>query len=203
MANTAAQFGFKHIGYLSGGAPDYQQSSYAIQKTNVTAIGFGDPVVAAATTGSPYIIQATNALATASPIIGIFVGCQYIAANGLVSWSPFWPGVTVTADATAYVIDAPNAKFLVAALQTAITSANFGQVANFSNGVFSTTGQGYSIATLDQSTATSAGGTASSSLPFKIIGPSPQVGNGSDPTTNFNWVVVTFNNQNFKSLVGV
>ena len=203
MANTQAQFGFKHIGYLSGGSPDFQQSPYTIQKTMATAIGFGDPVVAAATTGSPYIFQATAALATASPILGIFVGCTFINAGGQQQWSPFWPGVTAGADATAYVIDAPNAKFLVASFLTAITSANFGQVANFTNGVITTTGQGNSIATLDQATVTSAGGTAASSLPFKIVGLYPGVGNGADSTSNFNWVVVTFNNQNFKSLVGV
>ena len=203
MANTAAQFGFKHIGYLSGGAPDYQQSTYTIQKTNATAIGFGDPVVAAATTGSPYILQATPSLATASPILGIFVGCTFINTANQQQWSPFWPGVTSGADATAYVIDAPNAKFLVATFATAITSANIGFVANFTGGVFSTTGQGYSIATLDQATATAAGGTAASSLPFRIVGLYPGVGNGADSTSNFNWVVVTFNNQIFRSMVGV
>ncbi len=203
MANTQAAFGFKHIGYLSGGAPDFQQSPYTIQKTNATAIGFGDPVVVAATTGSPYILQGTPSLATASPILGIFVGCTFINAGGQQQWSPFWPGVTSGADATAYVIDAPNAKFLVAATLTAISSTSIGQVCNFTSGVVSTVGQGFSVATLDQATLTSAGGTAASSLPFKVVGLYPGVGNGSDSTSSYNWVVVTFNNQNFKSLVGV
>lgn len=200
MANTQAQFGFKHLGYLSGGAPDYQQSTYPIQSTYSTNIGFGDPVIIQNAT-SPFIVQATGSLATAAPIVGIFVGCQYTPSGGVPTWSSFWPGAAATT-AIAYVIDAPNAKFLVAALNTAITSSNIGNVVNFTTGQCSTTGAGFSIATIDQSTATAAGGTAASPLPFKIVGLYPGVGNGSDPTTPFNWAVVTFNNQIFKSPVG-
>jgi hypothetical protein len=203
MANTQAQFGFRHIGFLSGGAPDYQMSTYPIQSTYSTLIGFGDPVIQNSTAAAtaPFIIQATGSLATAGPIVGIFVGCEYVAANGVTQWSPYWVGSASTT-AIGYVIDAPNAKFLVASLQTAITSANIGWVANFTTGAPATTGGAFSIATLDQSTATAAGGTSASALPFKIVGLYPGVGNGSDPTTNYNWVVVTFNNQIFKSPVG-
>jgi hypothetical protein len=217
MANLQAQFGFKHIGALPGYAPTYEQSVRPIQKTYTTAIGFGDPVIRQNAT-SPYIIQATGSLATAGPIEGIFVGCQYIPSGGLgiPQWSPFWPGVTANADAVGYVIDNPGALFLVAALQTAITSGNIGQVVNFTTGAAGTTGAGLSIATVDQSTATSAGSTVSL-LPFKIYGifgaafgnfalNQPGVlggvGNGSDPTTNYNWVVVSFNNQINRSPYG-
>ena len=45
MANTQAQFGFRHIGYLSGGAADYQlNSQYQIQSSYVTAIYQGTPL---------------------------------------------------------------------------------------------------------------------------------------------------------------
>jgi hypothetical protein len=200
VANTQAQFGFKHQGYLSGGAPDYQLSSYAIQSTNATQIGFGDPVIAANAT-SAFIIQATGALATTSPIIGIFQGCEYIPSGGGVpQWSPYFPG-SVAQNATAYVIDAPNAKFLVAALQTAILSTNIGNAINFTTGQCATVGGGFSIATIDQSTATTTG-TTTSLLPFRIVGLYPGVGNGSDPTTNYNWAIVAFNYQLNRSFVG-
>lgn len=214
MANTQAQFGFVPIGYNGGGAPNYAQSSYAILKTYSTAIGFGDPVIRQNAT-SAYIIQATGALATAAPITGIFVGCMYTPVGGLgiPQWSPGWPGATVAADAVAYVIDDPAALFRVATLQTALGSGTIGQVVNFTTGVAATTGAMLSIATVDQATATSAGGTAASSLPFKIYGlwgpggggvPGAfgAVGNGTDPTTNYNWVVVGFNNQINRSPVG-
>jgi hypothetical protein len=207
MANTQSQFGFKHQGYLSGGAPDYQLATYPILKSNATAIGFGDPVSYANAT-SPYVVQSiqnVNATgnATAAPIVGIFQGCVYIPTTGLQipQWSPYWPGVTANVDATAYVIDAPNAKFLVATLQTAVTSANIGNVVNFTTGAPATTGGGFSIATIDQSTATSLA-TTTIYYPFRVLGLYAGVGNGSDPTTNYNWAVVGFNWQLNRTFVG-
>src|SRR5882757_7440507 len=134
MANTQAQFGFKHIGFLSGGAPDYQQSTRLIQSTNTTKIFFGDPVQKQNAT-SNYIVQGAGGTATLGTAIiqGIFVGCQFTPSGGLgiPQWSPFWPGAAA-ADATAYIIDAPNALFLVAALSTAIITGNIGQLFGFS-----------------------------------------------------------------------
>ena len=61
----------------AGGAPDFQLSTYALQSSNATKIGFGDPVVlgAATSSGTPYIVQGTGALATTQPVVGIFQGC--------------------------------------------------------------------------------------------------------------------------------
>lgn len=207
MANTQSIFGFKHIGYLSGNIADYQQSTRGIQKTNLTAIGFGDPIVRVNAT-SPYITQGAGS--TSSPLEGIFVGCVYTpTGGGIPTWSPGWPGVTVAADATAYVIDAPGALFMAATLLTAIGSGSIGQVVNYNIGTASTTGQMLSGATLDQSTATSTAlGTTYSGLPFRIVaiyggtGNFGGVGNGSDSTTNYNWVVVGFNNQINRTLGG-
>ncbi len=193
MANTAATFGFKHIGYLGGGAPDYQLTPYTIASTYATNIGFGDPVLLTTAGPTGTVIQATGALATTVPILGIFQGCELQTAGNAPTWSPFWPGAAAV-NATAYVIDAPNAKFLVAATNTAISSTNIGWACNFTTGSPNTTGGGFSIATIDQSTATALGTTASTA-PFKILQLYPGVGNGSDPTTAFNWVIVGFNFQ--------
>lgn len=200
MANTAANFGFKHLGYLGGGAPDYQYSTYAISSSNATAIGFGDPVGYTNTT-SPYITQYTAALATTIPMVGIFYGCTYQpTGGGAPVFSPFWPG-SQGSNATAYVIDAPNARFLVATLNTAVTSANIGNLITFNNGSCSTTGSGFSTATIDQATATSTG-TTTSILPFRILQLYQGVGNGADPTTPFNWAIVGFNFQLNRSFAG-
>src|SRR5262249_55031570 len=116
MANTASQFGFKHIGFLSGGAPDYQLATAAIQSSNSTKIFFGDPVMY--TTASSYIIQATGT-GNVTAIVGIFQGCTFTpSTGGPPVWSPAWTGAA-NADATAYIVNAPNAQFLVAALHTA------------------------------------------------------------------------------------
>ena len=198
MANTQAQFGFKHIGFLPGYNPDYQLTPVAIQSTYATLIGLGDPVMKSAST-SPYIIQATGALAPTQPIIGIFQGCYYVpAGGGAPVWSPYWPGAQAQ-NGTGYVINSPGAQFLVAALQTAVSSAQIGAAVNFTTGAPTTTGGGFSVATIDESTATSTGTTVSQ-LPFKIVALYPGVGNGSDPTTNYNWAIVTFNFQQYKTL---
>jgi hypothetical protein len=202
MANTQSQFGFKHIGYISGGAPDYQQSTRVIQASYSTQIGFGDPVTKLNAT-SPWIVQAANTISTTNILEGIFVGCNYIpSGGGAPVWSPFYPGSVGGTAATAYIIDAPTALFLVAALNTSITSANIGQSINFTTGVPNTTGGGFAIATIDQATATSQNAT-SAALPFKIYSLFNGVGNGSDPTTAYGWAIVTFNNERWKTLTAL
>jgi hypothetical protein len=198
MANSQATFGFRQIGYLSGGAPDYQLTTRAIQSSNTTKIGFGDPVVKANAT-SNYIIQAVGTTVVTTPIIGIFQGCQYTPAGGAPTWSPYWPGAAAL-DAVAYIVDAPNALFLAATFLTAIATGAIGQTVAFTGTVPSTTGGGFSSATLDAATLGTAGGTAASFLPFRVIGMYPGVGNGSDPTTNYNWVVVGFNFESNRAL---
>ena len=194
MANVQAAFGFKHIGYLSGYGPDYQQQTRLIQATNTTKIFNGDPVIKSA--ASNYIIQAT--VATTTILEGIFVGCNYIPTGGQLTLqpSPFWVG-SAASDATGYVINAPGALFLAAALNTAIATSNIGANINFAIGTGSTSGGGFSGATLDQSTITA------TSAPFQIVSLYNGIGNGSDPTTPFNWAIVTFNNQRFRNLTGV
>jgi hypothetical protein len=203
MANTQATFGFKHVGYLSGYAPDYQQSTRGILKTYSTVIGFGDPVQKTNAT-SAYIVQGNAA--TTGPIEGIFVGCTFQIAGQAPTWSPFWPGSTAAADATAYVIDAPGALFLAATLLTAVVSSNLGAAINYTFGglTATTVGQGFSVATLDQASIGTTSGTTITNLPFKIVslygGGTGGSGNGSDSTTNYNWVVVTFNAQTWKTM---
>lgn len=193
MANTQSAFGFRHIGYLPGGAPDYQQNTRLIASTNTTKIFTGDPIVKVAGTG--YIAQAANNTTT---IDGIFVGCKYTpVGGGTPQWSPCWPGAA-SADAEAYVIEAPNALFLVAATNTAIGVAAIGENVGFAIGAGSIVGGCFSGATVDQSTL----GTTNT-LPFQVVGTYQGVGNGSDATTPYNWVVVTLNNQRFKQLTGV
>jgi hypothetical protein len=201
VANTQSQFGFKHNGFLPGYAPDYQLSRFSISSTYATTIGLGDPVIQQA--GTAFIAQAASgtSVSTTGPLLGIFQGCMYIpSAGGAPQWSPFWPG-TSGANGTAYVLTSPGATFLVAALQTAVGSTLIGNAIGFTTGAPNTTGGGFSIATVDQATATSTGTTAST-LPFKIVDlfANVGVGNGADTTTNYNWVIVTFNSQQYRSL---
>ncbi len=193
MANTQAQFGFKHIGYLGGGAPDFAPGRpYSIQSTFSTKIWFGDPVVKSA---SSQYIQPASGTGNLTAIAGIFNGCFYVpSGGGAPVYSPWWPASQQT-DATALVIDAPNAKFLVASLLTSVPATAFGQNIGFSTGAGGTTfGMGLSTFTVDQSTLTTG-----STAPFQVVGLYQGIGNGSDPTTNFNWIEVTFNQQRFRA----
>jgi hypothetical protein len=196
MANTAAQFGFAHFGYLPGGAPDYQLSKYLIASTYATGIFFGDPVVKSAS--SPYIQPATGT-GSLTAIIGVFQGCQYTPKGGVPGWLPWYPPTAAGADSIAYVIDAPNALFKVAALLTAVPTTAIGQNIGYSTGAGGTTiGGGFSTFTVDQSLLTTG-----SVAPFQVYSMYPGLGNGSDTTTNFNWVIVSFNSQRFNNRTGV
>lgn len=191
MANTQAQFGFQHFGYLPGGAPDYQLSKYQIQSSYATKIYFGDPVCKSAT--SQYIIPSigTGGGVAGTAISGIFYGCQYTPTGGTPAWSPYFPA-SVGSDATAYVIDAPNALFRVAALLTPVPATAIGNCIGYSTGAGGTTvGGAFSTYVVDQSLM-------NTTAAFQIVSLYPGVGNGSDPTTNYNWVIVAFNNQRYK-----
>ena len=189
MANTQAQFGFAHYGYLPGGAVDYQLSKYQIQSTYATAIFFGDVVQKSASLG-PYLQPCLSGSSNATGVVGIFQGCQYTPKGGVPGWLPWYPPSAAGADSTAYVIDAPNALFRVAALLTAVPATAIGNNIGFSTGAGGTTvGGGFSTYTIDQNSIAS-----SPLLPFKVIKLYDGIGNGSDPTTNYNWVIVGFNN---------
>lgn len=202
MANTAVKFGFKHLGFLPGGSPDYQLSTRLISSANTTSIYFGDPVVKVAS--SQYIAPATITTASAPPLDGIFQGCILIpSTGGAPTYSPYYPGAA-GADVTAYVIEAPNAMFMAAAFSTNISSTSIGNNVTFSTGAGSTFGGGFSGYTLDSASVATA-----TTLPFQIVGlyglggNFGAVGNGSDSTSANNWVIVSFNSQRFKSLLGV
>lgn len=196
MANTAAQYGFQHFGYLPGGAADYQLSKYQIQSSFATKIFFGDPVCKSAT--SQYIRPAT-ASTGGTAIAGIFYGAQYVpSGGGAPVWTPWFPA-SVASDATAYVIDAPNALFRVAALLTAVPATAMGSNIGFSTGAGGTTvGGGFSTYTVDQASISTV-----ATCQFRLVSFYPGVGNGSDPTTNFNWVIVGFNQQAYQIGTGV
>lgn len=200
MSNTAYAFGFKHVGFLPGGAPDYQLSTRQIASSNTNSIYFGDPVLKSAASG--FIDVATVNTLT---IDGIFQGCMLIpSTGGAPTWSPYYPGAA-GAVVTAYVLEAPNALFMAAATNTNIPASAIGENIGFSTGTGSTFGGGLSGYTLDQSTLST-----TNTLPFQVValfggtnGNFGGVGNGSDSTSAYNWVICSFNNQRFKQLTGV
>jgi hypothetical protein len=196
MANVQAPFGFQHVGYLEGAAPTGGQAVRKIASGNGTAIYWGDPVTSL---GTGYITRST---AGTTQVHGIFVGCKYLStAAGKTVWSRYWPGSDAAADVEAYVINSPQAIFQVQAggAATAIGFADINANANFGLGTGNAT-TGQSGAYLDQTTLNT-----TTTHPFRVVDTVtfPSGGPGTDVASAYNYVLVTFNWQDFKSSTGI
>ncbi len=126
---------------------------------------------------------------------GIFYGCKYLSTSQKRTvWSNYWPGSDATGDVTAYICDDPNAQFIVqssdASGTAAIGFANIGEYINIAVGT-GNTANGLSGMTVDQDTLAT-----TVTLPFRIVGlvEDPPGVNGTDITTEYNQVIVAFNN---------
>jgi len=197
MANTFAPFGFRQTSG-TGSAPTYEQVPVTIAY-NATNIFFGDPVEPDA---NGLVVQGDGTTAAAG-IAGIFVGCKYLSVSQKRTvWSNYWPGSDVASTQTVegYIINDPNAKFLVQAIDSisgGITQA----------GVNATVG--YTIGTGNTSTGISGAslsdvGPTTSTLPFRIVSlvTQPPGANGTELATS-NYVIVAFNNVTTKNQTGI
>lgn len=196
MANTNTPFGFQEYYGGAGGAPTFAQSARRVSASDSTAIYFGDPVMPAVSSATGYITQASPGTTV---LAGIFVGCKYLSTSQKRTvWSRYWPGSDATGDVEAYVIDDPNARFVVMGNSTTFnisgtlstyTTSPVGQYAQFAIGS-GNTASGQSGAYLNTLGTTV-------TYPFIVVDliTSPPGANGADPTTAYNWVVVGFNNQ--------
>lgn len=184
MANTNSPFGFRQYSG-TGSAPTYEQNVRKISSSYTTAIFFGDAVIPMA---SGYIQQATTGGTV--QLAGIFAGCKYVSiSQKRTVWSNYWPGTSdANGDVEAYVIDDPNAKFLV---QVGGTAVGFDAIGN---------NIGINIGT--GNTATGISGmyveTPATTIgnPFKVVGlvQDPPGANGTDIASAYNQIIVQFNN---------
>lgn len=192
MANTNAPYGFRQYSG-TGSAPTYEQVVYYIAQANTTDIFFGDPVVPLNT---GYITQATS---NSVQIAGIFVGCKYLSTSQKRTvWSNYWPGSDASSDVEAYVVNDPNAKFVVQSDATGIAFADINANIGFSIGTGNTS-NGISGALLDTSTLNT-----TNTLPFRVIGlvQNPPGSAGTEAGA-YNWAIVAFNNVSTKQLTGI
>ena len=196
MANTFAPFGFRPTS-TSNGPENFRISTRRIASTNTTAIYKGDPVIPVVSTANGYITQSGSNPTTT--LAGIFWGCQYLSTSQKRTvWSQYWPGSDATGDVIAYVVDDPLARFVVQTSGTsfqisgtvaAFGSSPVGQNANF------TIGSGSAL-TQQSGAYLSSVGTLNTS-PFIITAMiiDPPGANGTDPTSQYNYVEVGFNNE--------
>jgi hypothetical protein len=197
MSNTFAPFGFAQSSG-TGSVPTYEQVKRFITST-AGAIYSGDPV----TSQSDGSIA--QAVAGTTQIAGIFVGCTLIlAATNQRRWLPYWPGSGSALSGTtitAYIINDPNAQFLVqsgnAGSPTALTQ--IGENIQFAIGTGSAlTGQSGAYANQALTSP------STTTYPFRIVDLYTQPGgaNGTDSTSNGNWIYVAFNNVDTRVLTG-
>ena len=206
MANTNAPFGFRQASG-NGSAPTYEQVTLigGIYYSYSTPIFYGDPVVRVATgTGANdgTLIQASTGATTT--LAGVFQGCKYLSTSQKRTvWSNYWPGsdVASTAQSTieAYIINDPNAQFIVQSDATGTTTAQIGLNVNFNIGTGNTaTGISGAFITPTTTAAVTAG------LPFRIVSLNANAQGSIGPQSGaYAYTVVAFNNVETKNNTAV
>ncbi len=210
MANVSAPFGFSQIGTASG-APNFARAGsptpYKIKSGFSTAIYYGDAVRMwvsgdSGTGSAGYITPWVNGDGAGDPtkiLVGIFIGCEYYSTSQRKNvWNNYYPGSDATGDVMAYVVDDPTSQWMVQASGGPITAASIGANADVAATPVPNATLGTSGMVLGTPTTTV-------TLPFKVVNlvTSPPGVNGRDVATAYNFVVVAFNNQIYKALLGV
>ena len=191
MSNQLEKFGLRPYRKLDGTPLVGAQNRYTIKPGYGTAIYQGDMVVPVST-GNIERHTAGNAAA----VVGVFNGVFYTdPTTQKPTYKNYYPGSVVASDITAFVVDDPDAVFLMDA-DEAFTRANL--YANYS--VTNTTGvtqTGISKVQLD----VSATGTASTFV-VQAIDISQDPDNSDTATSNAN-ILVRINNHFYRSGTGI
>ena len=184
-------YGLKPINLIGGQsyAGSTRQMQVASGVTN--AIYFGD-LVQRDTDGT--IIRVTpGSTNPATGVVGVFVGCTYVNAQGQQIFAQYVPaGLTVTSGTIqASVVDDPDALFKVAVVSsgTTITGVQYADIglntALVNNGGSNTTG--------DSLTAASGSPANTASLPVRIVDVVPDTAYVSGGNTYYPEVIVKIN----------
>ena len=174
MASTASPYGLKPVNELGGLPYAGSTRTYLIDPAGTASnIYNGSPVYVNAD-GYLAVATATGADATTNGfpvgtantgIVGVFVGCQYINAQGQVIYSQYYPTGT-TGVVNAYVVDDPNVVFQVQSAGS-VTQAAVGANLFFSTGAVAT-----GSTTTGNSTASVVAGASAvtTTAAFRVVG---------------------------------
>lgn len=207
MANTDAAFGFRAYRHQDGSAPTMGTETFKIYSSDANSYYTGDPVAMSSAVMGYITLFGGSSLAP--DCLGIFVGCEYYSPSvGRVVWHNTYQtgaGATSSNPVTAYVITDPQMLFLVQASTAGLGSSQVGLNINVQA---ATVGQGNSLTGLSAATiASSQGGTASSSLPFRLVdvysNVAPPGVNGTDNSSAFNILIVAPNDWQRRSLTAI
>ena len=174
MASVASPYGLKPVNELGGLPYAGSARSFLIDPAgSASNIYNGSPVYVNAS-GYLAVATATGADATTNGfpvgtantgIVGVFVGCQYINAQGQVIYSQYYPTGT-TGVINAYVVDDPNVIFQVQSAGS-VTQAAVGANLFFSTGAVAT-----GSTTTGNSTASVVAGASAvtTTAAFRVVG---------------------------------
>ena len=190
MANTASPYGLKPVKRVDGMPYAGASEAFLIDPAGeATNIFYGQVVIVGAD-GYLAISTATGADITTNNLggsgvgaIGVFVGCEYVNAQGQNIWSQYYPANTANGGPiVAYVVTDPNVVFQAqldgSAAQTALgTNTFFAAVQSTSTG---STRTGNSTSALESTVQTAAAA-------FRIVG------FASTPGDSYTDVLVKFN----------
>ena len=191
MANVAEKFGLRPYRKLDGTPLVGAQNRYTIASNHTTAIFQGDLVIPL-TAGNIDRHTANNSAA----VIGVFNGCFYTdPTTSKPTFRNSYPGSIVASDITAFVVDDPDAVFLMDADDT-FTRADLYQNYSVSTGGGNTT-TGISEVQLDVSVS----GT-NASFVIQAIDISQDPDNSDTTTANAN-VLVRINKHFYRNGTGV
>lgn len=198
MANINAAFGLRPYNMLGAGANTNGNSTYLIQTTSQagtsSVIYQGSPVIPT-NTGLVNIVG--NANGGTVPLLGVFLGCNYIDLNGKPIWSPKWPGtaaVMANTVATCEIAAHPDQLFLINC-DAAITQDAIHENANLAYATSGDSVSGLSTAQLAVSTVDE--GSGSDVLNLRIVGFSDQP-SSSDQTAAGILAIVMLNNHFYR-----
>ena len=174
MASTASPYGLKPVNLIGGQPYAGSTRTYLIDPAGTASnIYNGSPVYINAS-GYLAVATATGADATTNGfpvgtantgIVGVFVGCSYVNAQGQQIWSQYYP-TGVTGVITASVVDDYDAVFQVQSAGS-ITQAAVGANVFFSTGAVAT-----GSTTTGNSTASVVAGASAvtTTAAFRVIG---------------------------------
>ena len=191
MANVVEKFGLRPYRKLDGTPLVGAQNRYLITANMSTAIYQGD-LVEPSTSGT--VVRHTAG--TSNAVIGVFNGCFYTdPTTGKPTYKNYYPGSVDANDITAFVVDDPDAVFLMDA-DAAFTRADVFQNYSVTSATGNTT-TGISEVQLD----VGASGTASS-FAIQAIDISQDPDNSDESSANAN-ILVRINNHFFRSGTGI
>ena len=191
MANVVEKFGLRPYRKLDGTPLVGAQNRYTIASNHTTAIFQGDLVIPL-TAGTIDRHTANNS----ASVIGVFNGCFYTdPTTSKPTFRNSYPGSIVASDITAFVVDDPDAVFLMDA-DAAFTRADLYQNYSVTTGGGNTT-TGISEVQLDVSVS----GT-NASFVIQAIDISQDPDNSDTTTANAN-VLVRINKHFYRNGTGV